>query len=126
MGLALNTPVVDCEFSSEYARHWVALNKARDKFEHAVAAYASDGEEVAGGRWRAVKRRLGKLCREINKCAAFADARIKSPEGGLLALFINDRAMPYAEYWASALAALDDGAVLTIRHGDIPEWFDPI
>jgi hypothetical protein len=34
------------------------------------------------------------------------------------------RAHPFVDYWINAFIAVDDGAALTIKPGDIPRWLD--
>jgi len=59
----------------------------------------------------------------MQRCDALV-GKLTGAEGALLAFFLTQRAMPFVEYWQSAIDAADNGATLTIRSGDVPKWTD--
>jgi hypothetical protein len=87
-------------------------------------------------QWKLVKRRFDGISKAMRQCDNLVGKLngnvdppvFKSGQDGqecrMLSAFLVDRAMPFAEYWQSAIDAVDDGTPLTIRPGDIPKWVD--
>jgi hypothetical protein len=135
----LNMPVKERVFSSEYSRHWVGLMKAHGDFVQAVGKFVT-ARAGARGKWRVVNRRLAALRKSILKCDTFIGKLLGGEEmskvrdgtaseqdqheAQLFAHFIVERATPFVEYWKGVVDAVEGGAELTIRPGDIPPWTD--
>jgi hypothetical protein len=123
MKAPLTTPVEEREFSPSYQKQWGGLMSAHGAFLVAIDVYV----RVASlGRWRKLKRRLMALDRVATRCVEFAASQPDEPERALMALFLKTRASPFIQYWAGAIDAVDDGAELTIRPGDVPVWYDEV
>jgi hypothetical protein len=124
MHMPLNMPVEERTFSPGYSKHWADLMNAHGAFVIALNEYVDGARAVSPGKWRLVKRRLMALDRAAVRCAEFAGSQQDEPERALMAFFLQGRAAPFIQYWAEAIDAVDDGASLTIRPGDVPKWFD--
>jgi hypothetical protein len=132
-GLPLGLPLTHREFSRQYSEFWFGLMKAHTHFMFAVLTF-SDDESPA--KWKLVKRRFSGISKAMRSCDAFVGklGGRKTPpafksqqdehECRILSTFLVERAMPFAEYWQSAIDAVDDGTPLTIRTGDMPKWVD--
>ncbi len=124
MHLPLNMPVEERTFSPGYSKHWADLMNAHGAFMIAVGKYSDGARASSTGKWRMVKRRLMALDQAAVRCAEFSGSQQDEPERVVMANFLQARAAPFIQYWAQAIDAVDDGASLTIRPGDIPTWFD--
>jgi hypothetical protein len=137
VGLPVNLPLEHREFSAEYSEHWLALLKAKTDFVIAVRRYSDGGPRAATARqWKLLKRRFASLTKAMQDCDAFVSklgGNTNPPvyksehdrgECLVMAYFLTERAMPFAEFWQSAFDAVDAGTPLTIRPGDIPKWID--
>ena len=117
MGMPLDTPVEHRKFSAEYTRHWVKLMEAHHKFMRTLSKYSQSATPAA---WAKVDRRFDELMAVVKTSPPLKD----DVEQTILDAFKQGRAFPFLEYWAGALDAVEDGAELTIRSGDIPTWVD--
>jgi hypothetical protein len=145
-GLPLNTPITHCEFSKEWNRHWVRLQKAHDELCGAMGAMLAFIEASKHGvsfpKWKAFKRRFKALKKEAERCDAFVGklCGIKSlsdkptptykteedeREAALMMFFLSQRVVPTLEYFESMIDAAEAGNTVRIRPEDIPLWFDP-
>ena len=112
---------------SGYSRQWFALMDAQQAFMTALHEY--DGSPA---RWRRAKARLRGLDKTGARCIAFMAERARNPatsaqdiqELAPMQWFITMRAIPFVDYWVNAFDAVDNGAELTIRPGDMPRWVD--
>jgi hypothetical protein len=116
MGVAPNMPVEHFVFSETYSKHWFGLMKAHDTFCGALADYVDD---VSFPKWRKPRKGLNGIFRAMGR----SDAAIADPnEQTIMASFLLQRAVPFAEYWEDALDAVEGGAALTIAPADWPRW----
>jgi hypothetical protein len=135
-GLPLDLPLTHREFSREYSEHWLGLMNAHSRFTIAVLEYSEGARSGSSGKWKLVKRRFGDVRKAMRDCDAFVSklsGNVMPPvfeseqdehECSLLSYFLADRAMPFVEYWQSAIAAVDGGTSLTIEPRDMPKWID--
>jgi hypothetical protein len=135
-GLPIDLPLTHREFSREYSVHWFDLMSAHVRFMIAVRKFSDGPRTGTPSQWKLVKRGLKGLSRAMQSCDAFVGKLsgnvnppvFKSEQDGrecrILSEFLVDRAMPFAEYWQSAIDAADDATPLTIRPADIPKWID--
>ena len=128
-GLPLATPVEHREFSQAYTKQWVALMDAHSAFMAALLEYCNGDQSPA--RWQQVARRLVALHNATARAVDFVEAlngRLASGqdqhEYALLLTSIVERALPFIDYWADVIDAVEAGASLAIRPGDIPRWID--
>lgn len=117
MGMPLDTPVEHRMFSAEYTRHWVALMNAHLKFMRCVFKHS---QSPTPKTWAKMDRRFDELSALAQTSPPLKD----DTEQTILETFKQERAFPFLEYWAGALDAVEDGAELTIRPGDIPMWVE--
>ena len=117
MGMPLNTPVETRYFSEAYSRQWFGLDKVRDAFMFALYDY--DGETV---KWKRIKKRFDGLIKAVNRCNACIGKLEDPNEQMILHAILEQRAVPFLQYWEDALDAIDNGATLTITPADWPRW----
>jgi hypothetical protein len=130
-GLPVGMPIVRKEFSREYSEHWIPLMNAYTHFMIAMRKH-SESPNPTISKWRKVKRALGLIGKEMDKCDAFVWQRFNSVEASeqdrfecqMMAGFLVDRALPFVAYWRSVVDSVDAGTELVIRPGDIPKWVD--
>jgi hypothetical protein len=136
-GMPPNTSMTDLDFSREYCGHFTGLINAHDRLMISVmTCFDSGAAKATPSEWRLIKRRLAGFNKAIRGCEAFTGklSRGELPfdfksdqdciEYMLLSGFLFGRAIPFAEYWQSAIDEVDNGTPLTIRPDDIPKWFD--
>lgn len=117
MGYPLDTPVEHRWFSAEYTRHWVAMMNAHLKFMRCVIKCSQSSTPAA---WGKVQQRFDELIAVVQTSRPLKD----DMELAILEEFKQGNAFPFLQYWADALAAVENGAELTIRPGDIPTWVE--
>jgi hypothetical protein len=134
MKMPLNTPVEQRIFSAEYTRHWCRLMDAHDEFMQAVNEYTTGARAGSPGRWKLIRRRLVALDQAFRQCVAFlgklGDDVLPSEfkndqdeqEHAILSHFLTEHAAPFIKFWGDAIDAVDAGASLEIKPGDIPTW----
>jgi hypothetical protein len=122
MGVPLNTPVTETRtFSHAYSKQWFSLGKAHDDFCGALADYI---EAQSVPVWRKLCKSLNGIAREVKRAEVRLGKFEDSIEQALMVAFLQQRAIPFFEYWAQALEAVDDGATLEITPADWPIWTD--
>jgi hypothetical protein len=117
MGMPLDTPVEHRMFSAEYTRHWVKLMNAHLKFMRTMGKYS---KSLTPAMWGKMGRRFDELITLVKMSPPFED----DTEQAILEMWKQGYAFPFLGYWAGALDAVEDGAELTIRPGDIPMWVE--
>lgn len=134
MNMPLNTPVEQRIFSAEYRRRWVHLMAAHSEFMQAVDEYTTGTRAGSSGKWKLMRRRLVALMQAFGQCVAFLGklgGDVQPPvfkseqdehEHALLGHFLTERAEPFIQYWRDAIDAVNAGASLEIKPGDIPTW----
>lgn len=134
MNMPLNTPVEERTFSAEYTRHWLRLMDAHGDFVQAVNDYTTGARAGSPGKWKLMRRRLAALDQAFRQCVAFlgklggdvAPPVFKTEqdehEYAGLGYFLTEHAAPFLTFWGDAMDAVDAGASLTIKPGDIPPW----
>jgi hypothetical protein len=134
--LPIDLPLTHRQFSREYSVHWFDLMNAHNRFMIAMRKYSDGPRTGTPNQWKLVKREFNGVSKAIRQCdnlvgklSGNVDPPVfKSDQDGherrILTVFLIERAMPFAEYWQSTIAAVDDGTPLTIRPGDIPKWVD--
>jgi hypothetical protein len=83
-----------------------------------------------------MRRRLTALDQAAVECIDFVDKLggnvqppvFKSEQDGheymVLASFITERALPFIQFWADAVDAVEAGTAMRIDLGDIPPWIE--
>jgi hypothetical protein len=134
MNMPLNTPVEQRIFSAEYTRRWVHLMAANSEFMQAVDEYTTGTRAGSPGKWKLMRRRLIALDQAFRQCVAFLGklgGDVLRPvfkteqdehEHALLGHFLTEHAEPFIRFWGDAIDAVDAGASLEIKPGDIPTW----
>jgi hypothetical protein len=134
--LPIDLPLTHREFSRAYSAHWFDLMNAHVRFIVAMRKYFDGPRAGTPSEWKLVKRRFDGISKAMLQCdnlvgklSGNVDPPVfkseqDSAECQIISAFLVDRAMPFAEYWQSAIEAADDGTPLTIRPGDIPKWVD--
>jgi hypothetical protein len=130
-GLPVGLPIVRKEFTREYSEHWIPLMNAHAHFMIAMRKYSEEPKPTIS-KWRKVKRALGLISKQMDKCDAFVGKRVGNIEASeqgriecqLMAGFLVDHALPFVDYWRGVIDAVDAGTGLVIRPGDIPKWTD--
>jgi hypothetical protein len=134
MNLPLDLPVDHRTFSPEYTRHWFGLMDAHGRFVQAVSEFSVGARAGSRGKLKLVRRRLTALDAAACECLAFIKKLGGEPlvfksnqdeqESAMLWSFLNERAVPFIQYWGEIINAVDAGAELRIDLGDIPPWIE--
>ncbi|WP_409189840.1 hypothetical protein [Bradyrhizobium sp. RDM4] len=134
MKMPLTTPVEQRTFSVEYTRHWLRLMDAHDKFMQAINEYTTGTRAGSPGKWKRIRRKLVALDQAFSQCVAFLGklggdvlppefkTEQDEQEHAILGQFLTDRAAPFIQFWKGAIDAVDAGASLAIKPGDVPPW----
>jgi len=134
MKIPLTTPVEERTFSAEYTRHWVRLMDAHGGFLQAVNDYTTGARAGSLGKWKLMRRKLVALGQAFRQCVAFLGklggdvlppvfkTEQDEQEHAMLGHFLTERAAPFIKFWGDAIDAVDAGASLAIKPGDIPPW----
>ena len=134
MNLPLNMPVEKRKFSLEYSNHWVDLMNAHTDFMNAVGEYIQGPRAGTQGKWKLIRRRLTALDHAADQCVAFLaklgsdvvppvfKAEQDEHEHAILGSFLTERAGPFIQWWGEAIDAVNAGAELTFKPGDVPPW----
>jgi hypothetical protein len=134
--LPLNLRIKQRTFSLKYSRRWVDLMKAHTAFVRAVNKYTAGARAGSPGKWKLMRRRLTALDQAAVECIDFVDKLggnvqppvFKSEQDGheymVLASFITERALPFIQFWADAVDAVEAGTAMRIDLGDIPPWIE--
>jgi len=121
MGVPLNTPVEEREFSKEYTRHWAKLVNAQRGFMWALGEFVA-GPMYRDRKWRQVCRNLTHLDAVATRC--IVKGRLHEIERALLREITRQRVIPFLEFWASVIDEVDRGEPVVLDLTGGPPWIE--
>src|SRR5258708_171343 len=122
MGMPLATPIETREMSPEVMQFTTSLIDAYFGSEAALARYVKTSSLRA---WRSVKHKLALIDSIVLRADIYVGKNGSADQScDVLAVFVVERIAPFIRYWEGAIAAVEDGATLNIKPGDIPKVID--
>ncbi len=109
LGMPLNMPVVDAEFSETAKKLLVEANNAKSKFYGAFVDYCK----------APTKRRFNRMRKAMDKISGISNqaAEFTSPQEGeaaALQVLLTEKMVQFVAYWQQTLASVEAGEGTTV------------